>query len=205
MEHTPTSQEWQLLRRLPEVKGLFPSDKAQRHAPVHINVPREDDKGTRYRTCVTTCLKALSQTTNRDWEITFGLKVYVATDPLSGAFLGVKAPVHAVLRKKVDGTPKFKYKDPSPEVGETQILFIPIPSMFTDIQRDCIVAAPGCARLGAVLFDFGSLPYAAACRAASEHDAMLAKEKLSRLMLVVLREDRAYTVDAKGTWQEFNP
>ena len=78
----------------------------------------------------------------------FGLKVFIKPAKKSPAVDGVKAVVHAVILKP-DGT----YRDPSPEINENNILFIPIPNMFSPCRQREIINCPLDFRLGSVIYN----------------------------------------------------
>ena len=80
-----------------------------------------------------------------DEKIRFGLKVFVkcTSPPIVD---GIKAVAHAVI-EMANG----KYRDPSPELDETRIMFIPVPDMFSQTQIDEIVDSPEDVRMGIVL------------------------------------------------------
>ena len=179
------------------VRALFPAAKCHRCRPVHLKVPDATTVGGQYRTCVSTCKATLASMGFSHWEVAFGLKVFVAIEPRSGTLVGIRAPVHAVLRRKVDDE-ALEYMDPSPEVDEHHIFFIPIPTLFTAHQKALILASPTSARLGLVLIDLDELPYSAACRASDPCDALLAKGNVDSLSLVWVQDGKVFTMCGDG-------
>ena len=149
-ERTPTRDQWSVLRSMSAVRCLFPKLKRDRHAPCLLATPVAPPTSFGYYTCISTCLAELEL--EAAWEVCFGLKVYIGMHKITGEMLGIKAPVHVVLRRR-RSSGSFEYKDPSPEIDERCVLFIPCPEIYSQVQKEMIFANPGDARMGYVLFD----------------------------------------------------
>lgn len=178
-ESTPTEETWTFLRTSYETQTnrLWRSAE-DREPPVFIDVPPLNaGEEARLNSCVVNCVEFVDKAmgNSKKMEIRFGLKVfmvqsfggvYVATRTSTDFFeelfdspppfdiIGVKAVVHTVVYDHE----KKRYVDPSPEVGESRILFIHIPHMFSEEQTRIILSNPKSVRMGTVGIGVGHPP-----------------------------------------------
>lgn len=198
-ENTPTRDEWSVLRRNVKLSALFHHEKKKRIPPVMLKIP-DFRSGGKYRTCVQTCASYIQENATGTPEMCLGLKVYVAKR--FSNMVGVKAVVHAVVRKredKKDNPTKYTYIDPSIEYGESYVLFIPIPDIYSDEQRRIILEDPKNARMGGVIFDLDDeSEYTKSVLMNQNEKLLMTEENIYHIPLYIVRGENVYAVDYNG-------
>lgn len=120
-----------------------------------------------------------------------GLKVF-AFSPF-GEIVGLKAPVHCVLRRRRRGEADFEYRDCTPEKGEDSVFFIPIPDLLTAEQWKVALERPQAMRLGSVIVNVAVSsdyrPYVDLVKMVNPGDRILGAANVEGLTCYVIDED----------------
>ena len=125
-----------------------------------------------------------------------------------GGIVGLRSPVHCVLRRHKAGSDcDWEYKDCTAAEGEEVIFFIPIPDMLTKEQMMVATECPTDMRLGIVLVDIphpcslllGSHPsYTEICMQCNALDKMVAVTKVANLVHYIVKDRKAMILQCDG-------
>jgi hypothetical protein len=132
-----------------------------------------------------------------------GLKVF-AYSPF-GEIVGLKAPVHCVLRRRRGGEDDFdfEYRDCTPEKDEDSVFFIPIPDLLTAEQWKVALERPHAMRLGTVIVNVAVSsdypPYVDLVKMIDARDRMLGAADVEALTCYVIEDGEAWLLTKDGS------
>lgn len=193
-----------------------------------LTPPPQNTKDRRNQKCLTNCIAEKQEhpsqgcmcrsysthvceriTTACRWETCPGLQVFLCSDMYSHVPVGLRAPVHWVLRRpSANPLHEWEYKDCTPADDETEIFFVPIPDMFTSAQGNVVDARPMDMRMGVVLVDFpnaskmpGEPSYTQQCMKYNPFDRATAVTRVRDLVhyIVDTEEGKVMTLERDGT------
>lgn len=120
-----------------------------------------------------------------------------------GEIVGLKAPVHCVLRRRSRGKDDFEYRDCTPETDEDSVFFIPIPDLLSSEQWKVALERPQAMRLGSVIVNVAVSsdyrPYVDLVKMLNPQDRILGAANVEGLTCYVIEDGEAWLLTKDGS------